>query len=77
MVDSNRIYFFYEIHHIFTLSGNITLHLEIDSSHHKLLDTIILITKNNEGPFISFEDPTTTKFIRKFFIGDETKILKY
>jgi|GEM_PF-6681147 len=70
-INANRIYSFYETLDCFTLNGDVTLTIEIDSARHKLLDTTIVLRKENKIPFISFENPTETKSIRSFFIGDQ------
>jgi len=70
-INANRIYSFYETLDCFTLNGDVTLTIEIDSARHKLLDTTIVLRKENKFPFISFENPRETKSIRSFFIGDQ------
>jgi len=70
-IDSNGVCSFYETFGYYTFSGNATLNIEIDSANHKLLDTVLVLTKKNERPFISFEKPTETKFKRHFFVGDK------
>lgn len=70
-IDFNRIYSFYETLNSFSLKGDVRLGIEIDSAHHKLLDTMILLDKTNKAPFISFENPRETKSKRSFFIGDQ------
>jgi hypothetical protein len=76
-IDSNRVCSFYETFSYYTFTGNATLSIEIDSANHKLLDTILVFNKTNKKPFISFERPTENKFKRKFFVGDDTNILKF
>lgn len=71
-IDSNHIVAFSETFSCYDFGKHTNLIIEIDSSGHKLLDTTLVLSKNNKKPLVSFIYPKKTKSKRTFFVGDET-----
>ena len=70
--DTKHVCNFYKKFNYYTFFRKKDLHIEIDSGNKKLLDTILILPDKNNKPLVSFENPTETKFKRRFFIIDQT-----
>lgn len=78
-VDFDNIGNIYKTRNLITPKRDIQLNVLIYSnSKICILDSIVTISKENKEPFISFISPLSYKKENiKFFIGDNSKILKY
>jgi hypothetical protein len=63
---------FYKKESVFTFSSYAELHIQIDSSGAKLLDTVLRVAFKNNKCLISFQDPFETNYRRGVFTVDET-----
>ena len=70
--NKKRVCNFYKEFYYYKFGNKVNLKIELDSANHKLLDTVLILTEKNKVPVISFEDPTKTKFKRRFFVIDQT-----
>ena len=70
--DRNRICSFNQKTKLSSKGIDVKLTVVIDSNAIRVLDTFVIVSKNNIQPFISFVYPSEeTKYKRKIFIGDE------
>lgn len=75
--DFSNLYVLYEETKIYKKNKDFNLRIILDSSNIKLIDTIVIINKENKEPFILFADPKDVGFKRKIFIDDDSKYIKY
>lgn len=67
----------YEETKIYKKNRDFELRVVLDSSNSILIDTTIVIKKENKEPFILFADPKDVGFKRKIFLDDDSKYIKY
>ncbi|MCX6206085.1 MAG: hypothetical protein NTZ19_07525 [Bacteroidetes bacterium] len=53
------------------------IHVICDSSEIILIDTIILLNKNNTNPRVFFENPVENKYERKVFLLNDSGLITY
>lgn len=78
-IDKNNLCTFYEPK-IKISASNLMINFKIDSSGVSIIDTLLLIPKENKAPFVSFLYPSVKyKFKRKIILGDDNNdnFIKY
>lgn len=76
-IDISGFCVLYEETKIYKKNKDFKLRVVLDSSSLRLVDTIVVIKKENIEPFILFSDPKDVGFKRKIFIDDDSKYIKY
>lgn len=76
-IDNSGYCVLYEETKIYKKNRDFELRVVLDSSNLILIDTIIVIKKENKEPYILFADPKDFGFKRKVFIDDDSKYIKY
>lgn len=76
-IDNSGYCVLYEETEIYKKNRDFELRVVLDSSNLILVDTIIVIKKENKEPFILFADPKDFGFKREVFIDDDSKYIKY
>jgi len=69
--DSDNVCNFYKEFSYYKFGKKSNLKITIDSANYRLLDTTIQFSNKTMFPVVSFENPSKTKFKRKFFIMDK------
>lgn len=72
----SNLYVLYEETKIYKKNKDFNLRITLDSNNIRLIDTIVIINKENIKPFILFADPKDVGFKRKIFIDDDSKYIK-
>jgi hypothetical protein len=73
--EGGTLRYFYRETRFFSICNKSRISIQIDSSNVNLLDTLILLTKSNRLPIISFQNPRKISFKRCFFIIDKKDIV--
>lgn len=76
-IDNSGYCVLYKETKIYKKNRDFELRVVLDSSNLILIDTIIVIKKENKEPYILFADPQDFGFKRKVFIDDDSKYIKY
>ncbi|MFA7687895.1 MAG: hypothetical protein WCY25_08525 [Moheibacter sp.] len=77
VTDISGLCVLFEQTNIYKKNKDFKIRVVLDSNNLKLIDTVVIIKKENKEPFILFADPKDTRFKRKIFIDDDSRYIKY